>query len=198
MQRKNKLFLFGISLIIISILIPILKIYNDNKVLKEKEYKIAYYKEITKTDSTFKNDNNLSIGDNYIAILEIPDLNIKNGLVNKYSKYNDVKYNVAILNGSNMPDIPKSNLILASHNGTSSVSYFNNLKNISDNSLIYLYYNGIKYIYKYHNSYDIDKNGKANIKRDISVNTLTLITCKEKDDTKQVVYISYLIDKESY
>ena len=39
---------------------------------------------------------------------------------------------------------------------------------------------------------------EIDIKRDRSVNTITLITCKKNDLDKQVVYIGYLINKETY
>ena len=94
--------------------------------------------------------------------------------------------------------IINSNLILASHNGNSNVSYFKDLSKLTKGSLIYIYYQGTKYIYKLNNSYEIKKNGEANIIRDRTVNTLTLITCKDNSDTEQVIYIAYLISKETY
>ena len=197
-MQKTKIFI-GISLIFISILIPVIKYQSDFKTNNSKKIGIDNYMLSTKNNK--ENDNIVKLNNNkyeYIAVLEIPDVGIKNGLVNKYSKYNDVKYNIQILDNSSMPDIPKSNIILASHNGTSKVSYFNNLANIKDDSLIYLYYNGIKYIYKYHHSYEVLKNMEIDIKRDRSVNTITLITCKKNDLDKQVVYIGYLINKETY
>ena len=196
-KKRIKLSILGILLIIISLIIPFIKKQVEYKKDEEIHQKIVYYKEVTTKDEPKENKKS-NIINNYIAILEIPDLNIYNGLYNKYSKYNDVKYNVAILPNSSMPDIENSNLILASHNGTSNVSYFRNLSNINESTLIYLYYNGYKYIYKYHHSYEVIKNGVVEIKRDRFVNTITLITCKENDDTKQVVYIGYLISKESY
>ena len=197
-ERNNKKILLGLLLISGGLLIPWIKIQKEMKEEESKEKRIAYYKEVT---GALKKEENVVIqsnGDNYIAVLEIPDLEIKNGLVNKYSKYNDVKYNVMILDGSSMPDVKNSNLILAGHNGTSKVSYFNNLDKIKDNTLIYIYYNGIKYTYRYDNSYEVFKTGSAVIKRNRDVNTLTLITCKNNDDIKQVVYIAYLINKEVY
>ena len=46
--------------------------------------------------------------------------------------------------------------------------------------------------------YDIEKNGTASIKRDINKKTITLITCSQKDKTKQLIYIGYLIDEIKY
>ena len=99
---------------------------------------------------------------------------------------------------SNMPDIINSNLILASHNGNSNVSFFKDLEKLNTDSLIYIYYNGYKYIYKINNYYIVDKTGKVNIKRNKNKNTITLITCKNNTDTKQIVYIGYMINKEIY
>lgn len=123
---------------------------------------------------------------------------MKRGLVSFDSKYNNVKYNIQIIEHSNMPNIEKSNLILASHNGTSGVSFFNKLDRMSDNCKINVYYNGIKYIYSLSNHYEVDKDGKIPVYRDREKNTITLITCKKNSKTKQVVYIGYLEDKVSY
>ena len=97
-----------------------------------------------------------------------------------------------------MPDISKTNLILASHNGSSNVSFFKDLESLSLTEKIYLYYNGYKYIYELSNIYTVKKNGEVNISRDINRTTLTLITCKNNSDTEQLVFIAYLIDKELY
>ena len=134
----------------------------------------------------------------YIAVLESPDINLKRGLVDYNSKYNDVKYNIQIIEKSNMPDKPNGNFILAGHNGTSSVSFFRNLNKLTTDSLINIYYKGYKYIYKFNNSYEVDKDGEIEIKRDINKNTITLITCKKNSKTKQVVNIGYLVDKVEY
>ena len=55
---------------------------------------------------------------NYIAILKIPKIDLERGLVDPKSYLNDVKYNLEIVEGSSMPDIKNSNLIIASHSGT--------------------------------------------------------------------------------
>ena len=130
--------------------------------------------------------------------MEIPIINLKNGLVSPNNKYNSVEYNIEILNKSEFPTIPKSNLILAAHNGNSEVSFFKNLSKVTISSPIYIYYNGYKYIYSIEDSYEIPKTGEAIINRDSRRNTITLITCKDNSDTKQLVFIGYLIGKEIY
>ena len=61
---------------------------------------------------------------NYIAVLEIPSINLKRGLVDPSSKYNNVNYNIQIIDKSSMPDVVNGNLVLASHNGASYISFF--------------------------------------------------------------------------
>ena len=175
------------------------KVSHVNSINKTN-YEISKYIEETsinnKTEEIKEDNNQESL--NYIAILEIPDISLKKGLLDINDKYNDVAYNIEVLSTSKMPNVLNSNLILAGHNGNSNISYFKGLSKITKDSLINIYYQGTKYIYKLNKSYEIDKTGEANIIRDRTINTLTLITCKDNSDTKQVIYIAYLISKETY
>ena len=67
---------------------------------------------------------------NYIAVLEIPTINLKKGLLDIDDKNNNVDKNIEILKGSSMPD-QGGNLILAAHNGLGRVAYFRNLHKLS-------------------------------------------------------------------
>ena len=198
-MKKNKI--LGMTLIAISIMLPIANYLLGIYTSKVKENKIIYYMETTSIDNESSPiikpvlDNGK---DNYTAILEIPSISLKKGLVNVDNKYNDVEYNIAILETSQMPDVKNSNLILASHNGNSNVSFFKDLEKLSTGEYAYIYYNGCKYIYKIANYYIVKKTGKLNITRDKTKNTLTLITCKNDSDTEQIIYIGYLVNKEIY
>lgn len=206
-RKENKwLILLGIILIIVSIFIISLDIYKSTKKeIQEVELVEEFFEEVEEV----KNDEEVSIIEeekvetssptyNYIAILEIPSINLKRGLVDYNSKYNNVKYNIQIIEHSQMPNVENSNLILAGHNGSSSVSFFKDLYKLKDDSLIYLYYDGYKYIYKLNNYYDTDKDGKVEIVRNRYKNTITLITCKRNTKDKQTVFIGYLVDKVEY
>lgn len=124
----------------------------------------------------------------YIAILKIPKINLERGLVDPKSKYNDVKYNVQIIKGSDMPSVEKGNLILAGHSGTARISYFRNLNKLQQGDDIYIYYQGKKYNYKVINIYEVDKTGTIKILRN-NKTTLTLVSCIHKED-KQIVVIA--------
>jgi len=196
--RKSLLLkIIGIILIVASITVSIYKRESTIIYTKVSQAEVLNYINNTSQDKMKEviNNNPKAIY-NYIAILEIPSINLKQGLVGKYSKYNDVKYNIQIIDGSNMPDAKNSNLILAAHSGNSQVAYFKNLKNLNDNEEVYIYYNGTKYIYKINNHYEVLKTGYIDLERDKTINAITLITCK--DDDYQIIYLGYLINKEPY
>lgn len=203
--KKSYLLWIGLFLISLSAFIFIYSLSHQHYVKVEEQQKIEefFISEVNNSEEEVNNTVEEKVPEkkqdyNYIAVLEIPSIKLKRGLVSFDSKYNNVKYNIQIIEHSNMPNIEKSNLILASHNGTSGVSFFNKLDRMSDNCKINVYYNGIKYIYSLSNHYEVDKDGKIPVYRDREKNTITLITCKKNSKTKQVVYIGYLEDKVSY
>ena len=113
------------------------------------------------------------------------------------SKPNNVDYNMQIIKPSNYPDVDKGNLIIASHSGSSSISYFKHLYKLKVGDNAYIYYNNVKYTYKIVNIYKEPKTGYLNIYRDLDQTTLTLVTCTKNDDTTQTIYICNLINKEN-
>lgn len=138
-------------------------------------------------------NSDASISYNYTGILEIPKINLKRGFYNTDSRYNNVDYNVTVIGGSSFPNIDNSNLILAAHSGICTVCYFENLYKLKLNDEAYIYYGGIKYVYKIVDIYEVEKDGTVPIYRDYNKKTLTLITCTRNSNTKQTVYILELI-----
>ncbi len=132
----------------------------------------------------------------YFGYLQIPKINLNQGLVPLNSKNNNVNKNIQTIYPSDMPDVENGNLILAAHSGTSRISYFKNLYKLSTNDKFYILYNSQKYTYNIVNIYTVPKNGQVEIKRDLSKTVATLITCTKNDDTTQTVYIGELIEKE--
>lgn len=207
--KDNLITIIGILLIIISISVVMYDNYKDNqKVLENVELVENFFEiennpvEEQKEEVVIKDEEDKKTSSsptyNYIAVLEIPSIKLKRGLVDYKSKYNNVKYNIQIIEHSQMPDIENSNLILAGHNGTSNVSFFNDLDKLKEDSLVYVYYNNIKYIYKINNNYEVKKDGKVEIIRNRNKTTITLITCKKDSEDKQLVYVGYLVDKVEY
>lgn len=126
----------------------------------------------------------------YFGVLEIPKIRLKRGFYNIGNRYNNIQYNVTLVDGSEMPDVPNGNLILMAHSGDSYISYFAYLYRLGIGDDCYVSYNGNSYHYQIVNIYDVAKNGVVSIRRNKERNTLTLITCTKDNDSLQTVYIA--------
>lgn len=180
MQRKDKVF-SNMNLLLYENEMPFNVVEND---LKNEE---------NDSDQIEKKSDEKTILYDYIGVLEIPKINLKRGFLDLKSKYNNVKYNVTLINGSTYPDEENNNLILAAHSGNCSICFFDKLFNLSLNDSAYVYYNDVKYEYKLTKTYEVEKTGTVAIYRDYSKKVLTLITCTKNSDTKQTVFIFELI-----
>lgn len=160
----------------------IFKEYMDNN---KNNKSITYYME----DDTKKIDDERY---NYVAVLEIPSVNLKRGFLTTDSSYNDVKYNIELISYDD------NRIILASHNGKNSNSYFGNLSKMELGDEINLYYRGSIYKYIYSDSYEIKKDGYASIYNDEDKKSIVLITCSDDKNDGQVVHVGYLKDVSSY
>lgn len=206
-ERKNKLKINKSQLLIVGSLLLIIsgsfliftKYYELQKEDKKEQETIDKFIEKQKSivqESTIEEEiieetneeESVEVDEDYIAVIEIPKINLRKGLYSKASSNNNVNKNIQILKEADMPDKIKGNFILAGHSGSSAVSYFKSLDKLELEDIAYVYYNGGRYAYKLVNIYEIDKTGKANIVRNASKTTMTLITCKGNTE-KQVVYI---------
>lgn len=133
---------------------------------------------------------------NYVAYLEIPKINLKQGLVATNSSENNVDQNIQTIIPSEYPDVENGNLILASHSGSSSISYFKHLYQLVVGDTVSVNYKGYKYTYQIVNIYNTPKNGTVPIYRNTQKTTITLITCTKNSNTLQTVYIGELMNKE--
>lgn len=192
-KKRRLLLIASFFFIVTGISIVFINKTNDYKKIKIEEEKIEKF---------ISNNNLIEIEepkevvkhDSYIAILDIPKINLKKGVYSKESTNNNIDRNILLLKESSMPDIENGNLILAGHSGNSKNSYFKNLKKLNYDELAYIHYQGIKYAYKLVSKYEIIKNGEAIIHRNMNKNTLTLITCKDNSN-KQIVFIFELIGR---
>jgi len=209
-QRKSQLFIVGSFLIIVGIGIlggKIVNNYLDKKqeqdlindfYEQQEEYVVdvpVMEEELVKEEVAEQEEKKETTTPtiNYIAVIKIPKIGLEKGLASKGSYWNNVNRNIEILSESDMPDVDKGNVILASHSGNSSISYFRKLNKLQNDDIVSIVYNGKEYKYKMVNSYEIEKNGYAHIVRNAEKNTLTLITCKHNTD-KQIVVICELVE----
>ncbi len=197
---KSRLLKVGsLLLIIIGIGIIVCKYFYEYNLDQEETTKIdIFFNEQTDVEnetsslaSSFSNKNEKSSSqsnEGFIAVLEIPKIDLKKGIYSINSKNNNVDKNIMLLNESDMPDVINGNFILAGHSGTGYNAYFKDLKKLELGDSAYIYYKNNKYKYNLIDKYEVEKTGKALIIKDSDISALTLITCKDKED-KQLVFI---------
>ncbi len=176
------------------------EVYSDMKIsMMEEPTNLSGDDQIPDTPST----ENVKINDNnnnyvvdyskYLGVLEIPKIGLKRGFYNVDSKYNSIEYNVTMIKGSNLPDVPNGNLMLIAHSGDAYISYFAYLWRLQVGDSAFVTYNGQKYQYNIVNIYDTPKDGAVTIHRNKERTTLTMITCTKDNDQSQTIYIAELV-----
>ena len=169
-------------------------LFTYPKIINHKEVSI----EKNRISATIEKENGYNYENNrdiYDGIIEIPKINLIKGFYTIEDKRNNVNENVTVHYSSTYPNVENSNLILMAHSGRGEKAYFNDLVKLDEDSLIKIYYKGKKYTYKIATNYEINKTGNAVIQKNINKKSITLITCSQKDKTKQLVFIGYIIDE---
>lgn len=176
------------------------EVYSDMKIsMMEEPTNLSGDDQIPDTPST----ENVKINDNnnnyvvdyskYLGVLEIPKIGLKRGFYNVDSRYNSIEYNVTMIKGSTLPDVPNGNLMLIAHSGDAYISYFAYLWRLQVGDSAFVTYNGQKYQYNIVNIYDTPKDGAVTIHRNKERTTLTMITCTKDNDQSQTIYIAELV-----
>ena len=204
-KKSQLIFIGSFFMIIVGIGIYGNIIYKDYVINKDEQNKIDDFiddqkkNELKQTNKETEENTNVANSivsseniEKYVAVIEIPKIKLRKGIYSKSSSKNNVNINIEILKESDMPDKVNGNFILASHSGTSRISYFKNLHKLEKDDEVYIYYSGKKYVYKLVNYYDIEKTGIATITRNGEKTTLTLITCK-RHTNKQTIFIFELV-----
>lgn len=133
----------------------------------------------------------------YTAVLEIPSINLKRGVVDSTKNFNSINYAISVDKHSNYPN-KAGNFILYAHSGNSNISYFKKLIDVEINDNVFVYYEGKKYNYKIFNKYNIEKNGTVNVLSSNENKYITLITCNQKRKGYQVVLVGKLVEQNNY
>ena len=200
-MKRLSIVLILISLAILIILF-IIKFNNEN----QNTILVNNYIKETTIDSNmadvFKEEsiqdnkkNNYTI--NYTAVLEIPSISLKRGVVDSTNNFKSINYAISVDKSSNYPN-EKGNFILYAHSGRNYNAYFTNLDKMNIDDDVFVYYNGTKYNYIIKEKTEIPKTGKANIYRPKSEKYITLITCTEYKDNFQLVLIGILKSYTKY
>ncbi len=172
--RRKIYKILGLILIFISLFYFIIKLYLYHNFIKTRNEEMSiFFKQYNNIGNKIEMDNTVT---NYLLVLEIPKINLKQGVYNKYDLRNNIDQNVSILVESNRIDNKNSLLILAAHSGNSLYSYFKNLDKLQLKDQIIIYYENKKYIYQVTSIYNMSKENQLSIP-EIKTNHLILITC---------------------
>lgn len=126
----------------------------------------------------------------YNFTLYISKINLTKDVFKKYSNSNDVNKGIYLANEyvfSNKDDT----LVLASHSGNSSISYFKNLDLLQVGDYVYTKNNIYENIYRIDKTYTINKNGKFRFSK--KEKGIYLITCDKKNSKKQLVFYGKML-----
>ena len=132
----------------------------------------------------------------YIAVLEIPQLDLKKGLYDSTNKANNVEENITLIEPSLINNPTQETIVIAAHSGNSQISFFHNLHILNINDIIYLYHDGKRYEYQVINKYETIKDGTLEISNEPGV--LYLTTCSELNKGKQLVIETILKESSNY
>lgn len=123
----------------------------------------------------------------YLGVLEIAKISLKRGFYSYNSKLNTVSLNIEVINSNCVP-FNNCSFILASHSGTSSISYFKNLDKLQIGDEAKLYYQNEVASFSLINILHQPKNGSIALKKPQDFE-LVLTTCNKNDDSLQDIYI---------
>ncbi len=151
--------------------------YNENKLEEIQEDKVEQV-----------NDTN-----NYVAVIEVPTISLKTGIVMSNSSYSTMNKNVSIFPDSDMPTKENGNFILFAHRGSSRVSYFKDIYKLKADEEIYIYYNNSKYTYKVINKYNVSMYDHTPLNKMSDKTIITLITCKKNDNKYRTIIVGELV-----
>lgn len=197
---KKAFLIISMLIIFIGIVILIYSIYQDKQFQNKDEELIEdffdNYDESSNIDEETKEDTNNYHKPNYssyLAVIEIPSISLKTGIVNSNSNYTTMNRNVSIYPDSDMPDIKNGNFILFAHNGTSRVSYFRNIYKLKKGNKINIYYNNMQYTYKVIRNYEVTMTNSTPLNKMKNNTIITLITCKNGNNKYRTIIVGELV-----
>lgn len=201
MRRLGKIFILVGAMVLVFYYVYNKSLeYKNNDDIKnyiEETSVIDEIDEPTNSEQELSNIQNTNSNIAYTAVLEIPKLNLKRGVVDSTKNFKSINYAISVDNNSKYPN-EKGNFILYSHSGNSSIAFFNRLYKLEINDDVYVYFNGIKYHYNIINIHDIEKTGKAKVINLKDDKYITLITCNQNKKGYQIVIEGKLIDEVNY
>lgn len=176
------IFMIGVTLISRYVYIRIRFKESQNAIINAIENKSSVEK--MKEENTFRVKYKVEP----IGILEIPSINVKNGIIKGVSE-SDMFWGVGWYPNSPLPDMKSKftgNMYLAAHD-QGYAPIFENLKNLKDNELVYVFINGNTYIYSVYKKFMINPNDVWVMENQKNRSMLTLQTCNRDGNKRWII-----------
>lgn len=125
----------------------------------------------------------------YFLTLSIPKIGFSKGVYNINSDFNDISYNVKLLEYSS---VDRQLFFFAAHSGIGDNCYFNDLVDLERGDFVFVQLNDSELCYVVENIFLIDKDGTFEFV-DVD-NSLFLITCSLIDKDKQLIVRGVLVE----
>lgn len=123
------------------------------------------------------------------AELSIPKLQLQEPIYLKESKKNDVDQGLYLLPASDYLEREDSQMVILSHSGNASVSYFKHLDQLRIFDTITIKIKGTTYFFKVLDIYEEEKDGKIAIKKPKEM-SLVLVTCTKYTNHLQTIVLA--------
>ncbi len=130
-----------------------------------------------------------------IGTLTIPKIHLVKPLFAMESPKNEVNQNVTILKGSTYPNQDNSQLFLAAHSGTSSISYFKDLNQLKRGDTFEVLFQNKTYTYQIEQIESQEKTGHIEVPLNQQKQAI-LTTCHPTKKNQQLIVIAN-IQKET-
>lgn len=195
MCMKKISIIIGIIIIAIGIYMLVMSINKDNNYKNEDNKSINnFFNEYNEKVQTTKENDKTKKSDftTYNAVIEIPNISLKTGIVMSDKTFKSMDRNVSIYPSSDMPDVKGGNFILFAHSGNARVSYFKNIDKLKIGNEIKVYYNKTEYEYKVIKKYDISQNDDTPLSKMKDKTIITLITCTKNNSDYRTVVVGEL------
>lgn len=195
MYMKKISITIGIIIIAIGTYTLVMSFNKDNNYKNEDNKSIDnFFNEYNEKVQTDKENDKTRKSDfiSYKAVIEIPNISLKAGIVMSDKTFKSMDRNVSIYPSSDMPDVKGGNFILFAHSGNARVSYFKNIDKLKIGNEIKAYYNKTEYKYKVIKKYDISQYDDTPLSKMKDKTIITLITCTKNNSDYRTIVVGEL------
>ena len=142
------------------------------------------------------NQANLLFNEKFIAIVEIPAINLFQGIVQtRDAAATTVHRNVSFMRETDLPTVQGGNFALAAHSGRGNTAFFDKTDRLKPGDFIYIHKQDTVFTYEVVRTHIVHETEVSVLNRPRDgQNIITLITCVRNNDRKRVITVGRLLN----